>query len=135
MSSHKFLRIIFISTLDKGARLFFIAALLATTAIAITDVTPAYAASLTVNTEADELNSNGNCSLREAITNANLDATVYSDCQPTGGYGADVIVLPTGTYTLTISGAGEDANATGDLDILDADGLTIQSDTTTAPFP
>ena len=31
--------------------------------------------------------------------------------------GPDVINLPAGTYTLTIGGTGEDAAATGDLDI------------------
>src|SRR5205085_1538603 len=38
--------------------------------------------------------------------------------------GADTILLPAGTFTLTRAGAGEDAAATGDLDITDA--LTIQ---------
>ncbi len=45
------------------------------------------------------------CSLREAIIAANALA------------GADTITLPAGIYTLTIPGAGEDAAATGDLDI------------------
>jgi CSLREA domain-containing protein len=51
------------------------------------------------------------CSLREAIDNANACA------------GAQTINLPAGGYILTLSGAGEDANATGDLDITDE--LTI----------
>src|SRR6202035_4352614 len=34
-----------------------------------------------------------------------------------GACGADVIVLGAGTYTLTRAGAGEDAAATGDLDV------------------
>jgi hypothetical protein len=45
------------------------------------------------------------CSLRGAITKANALA------------GADTITLPAGTYTLTLAGAGEDANASGDLDL------------------
>ena len=45
------------------------------------------------------------CSLREAIGAANTLA------------GADIINLPAGIYTLSIAGVGEDANATGDLDI------------------
>ena len=53
----------------------------------------------------------GDCSLREAITAANTSL------------GADTIDLSAGTYTLSISGNGEDGNLTGDLDILDA--LTI----------
>jgi CSLREA domain-containing protein len=45
------------------------------------------------------------CSLREAITNANA-------CT-----GWQTITIPEGTYALTIAGADEDAAATGDLDI------------------
>ena len=46
------------------------------------------------------------CSLRGAISKANSDtANAYS------------IYLPAGTYTLALSGAKEDGNATGDLDI------------------
>ena len=51
------------------------------------------------------------CSLRAAVQEAN--ALV----------GADIIVLPAGTYPLTLSGPGEDAAATGDLDI--SEDLTI----------
>lgn len=47
------------------------------------------------------------CSLREAIRAANATP------------GPDVVVLPAGTFTLGIAGAGEDAAATGDLDITD----------------
>jgi predicted outer membrane repeat protein len=54
----------------------------------------------------------GKRSLREAITAANNLA------------GADVIVLPAGVYKIALSGAGEDANATGDFDI--AGSVTIQ---------
>ena len=75
---------------------------------------PAHAATIAVNTTDDELNADGDCSLREAIQAANTDAAV--DACPAGS-GADTIVVPTGTYTLSIPGAGEDANATGDLDI------------------
>ena len=53
----------------------------------------------------------GNCTLRAAIMEANALA------------GADTITLPTGTYTISIAGAGEDIAETGDLDI--ADDLTI----------
>jgi CSLREA domain-containing protein len=74
------------------------------------------AATITVNTSTDEINTDGDCSLREAIQAANTDAAVDA-CTP--GIGADTVVLPPGTYTLSIAGAGEDANATGDLDITD----------------
>ncbi len=80
----------------------------------------AQAATITVNTTFDELNADGDCSLREAIQAANTDAAV-DNC--TAGSGADTITVPAGTYTLSIAGVGEDLNATGDLDI--TDDLTI----------
>ena len=67
-----------------------------------------------VDTTTDELNSNGNCSLREAIRAANLDMAI--DACPAGN-GADMIVLPAGTYGLSIAGEGENDTLTGDLDI------------------
>ena len=78
---------------------------------------------IAVNTTADELDGfpgNGHCSLREAIINANNDDGGQADCP--AGSGADSITLPDGTYTLT-GAAGEDFNASGDLDI--RDDLTI----------
>jgi len=67
---------------------------------------------------ADSLETDSSCSLREAITNINAGADTYSDCTATGTYAVnDTINLPTGTYTTAITGAGEDSNATGDLDI------------------
>ena len=56
--------------------------------------------------------SNGLCSLRAAIMEAN------STIAP------DLIILPAAAYALTLSGAGEDLSATGDLDIKNT--LTIQ---------
>jgi CSLREA domain-containing protein len=77
---------------------------------------------ITVTTVVDELNNNGNCALREAIRAANLNVSV--DACPAGSSSAtDTIDLPPGTYTLSIAGSGEDAAATGDLDI--TDNLTI----------
>lgn len=52
------------------------------------------------------------CSLRAAVQTANA--------RP----GTDTIVLPSGTYALTLAGHGEDAAASGDLDVRDA--LIIQ---------
>jgi CSLREA domain-containing protein len=74
----------------------------------------AQAAAITVNTTADELNTNGNCSLREAIQAANTDTAVDA-C--TAGSGTDVITVPAGTYPLTIAGTDEGNNQDGDLDI------------------
>jgi CSLREA domain-containing protein len=77
---------------------------------------PAGAATFTVNTTADAVDATpgdgacasagGSCSLRAAVMEANTLP------------GPDTIVLPAGRYTLTLAGAGEDAAATGDLDVL-----------------
>src|SRR5947207_834427 len=52
------------------------------------------------------------CTLRAAIDSANATA------------GDDIITLPAGTFKLTLTGAGENANATGDLDVTES--VTIQ---------
>lgn len=77
-------------------------------------VRPVYAASLVVTTTADELNNDGDCSLREAIRAANTDKAV--DKCPAGA-GADTVKIPSGTYTLTRAGAKEDGGEMGDIDI------------------
>ena len=92
-------------------RLILLAAALIGTAVLAPTV---HASIITVNTTEDELNDDGDCSLREAIIAANTD-TAVSGCQ--AGNGFDVIDLPAGTYTLSLSGSGEDEAATGDLDI------------------
>lgn len=75
---------------------------------------------LLVTTVDDELNSDGDCSLREAIVAANRDSVV-DNCH--ADKNTRTIFLPTGTYLLSIEGAHEDAAASGDLDI--SDDLTI----------
>ncbi len=74
------------------------------------------AATIAVNSTVDAVDANpadgicqtaaGQCTLRAAIQTANASLAV-----------ADTITLPAGTYTLTIAGTGENAAATGDLDI------------------
>ncbi len=79
----------------------------------------AEAATITVNTTSDVIADDGVCSLREAITAANTDTSsggTAGECA--AGSGDDTITLPLGTYTLAISGSGEDNNANGDLDVL-----------------
>jgi CSLREA domain-containing protein len=81
-----------------GWTTFVLLASLAIGAWLFSSVQPARGAGpIVVTTTADELNSNGNCSLREAIQAANTDAPV--DACPAGS-GADLIVLPPGIYTL-----------------------------------
>ena len=86
-----------------------------------------HAANIEVDTFIDELDGlpgNGSCSLREAIANSNNNDQGQGDCADCrGGDGPDVITLPAGTYILSLAGADENGNETGDLDITGA--LTI----------
>jgi CSLREA domain-containing protein len=90
---------------------------------ALVGTTPAHAngTTITVNTTADVIGDDGLCSLREAVIAANLDTA--SGTQPgecPAGSGADTIIVPSGTYILTLANPGgvpEDSALSGDLDI------------------
>jgi CSLREA domain-containing protein len=72
-----------------------------------------------VTTDQDEFDTSGSgsgCSLREAIQSANTNSA-FGGCSTGSGSIPDTIELPSTTYYLTLAGSGEDANATGDLDI------------------
>ena len=78
---------------------------------------PAHAAgTINVNTTVDEYGAGASCSLREAIRTAN-DGANFGGCTLSGTQ-PFTINLAAGTYQLTIAGANNDTNATGDLDIL-----------------
>jgi CSLREA domain-containing protein len=66
---------------------------------------------IVVTTTADDFGGGIGCSLREAIQTVNTGIN-FGGCSGSGG----IITLPAGTYTLT-GAAGEDDNASGDLDI------------------
>lgn len=75
-----------------------------------------------VTTIEDELNADGDCSLREAIVAANTNLPV-DGCpagSPSTGPNPDIVTLGAHAYVLTIEGRTEDAGATGDLDITDS---------------
>lgn len=81
------------------------------------------ATTITVTTTADEFNLSGlgtGCSLREAIHSAN--AAPISGCATAISLPV-TISIPAGIYSLTLTGVGDDAGATGDLDVLE--GLAI----------
>ncbi len=61
---------------------------------------PAFAATINVDANADDLPNTGNCTLREAIAAAGSDSP--QDTCPAGSLGADVINLPADTYTLLL---------------------------------
>src|SRR5260370_25256138 len=89
--------------------LFVASCLAAGNASFATDFTP---------TTFSDSNTPGSGSLRDAISQANTSST------------DDRILLSAGTYSLTLAGAGEDNNQTGDLDIARPFGsqtLTIQA--------
>jgi CSLREA domain-containing protein len=72
--------------------------------ITLGGVQSVHAAGIVVNSTADNTTVNGQCTLREAITNANNDAAIHSDC--TSGSGDDVITFNLSgcpcTITLTL---------------------------------
>ena len=74
----------------------------------------AFSATITVTIVDDTTAADGQCSLREAITAANTDAP-FNGCP--AGNGVDEILLAAAEYRFELEGAGEDANASGDLDI------------------
>ncbi len=85
-------------------------------ALALSSLSPAQALVFNVDSEVDFIDLKpgdgqcrtefDTCTLRAAVQEANASA------------GADEIVLPAGTYTLNLGGAGEDLAAEGDLDIV-----------------
>ncbi|HKX13528.1 MAG TPA: right-handed parallel beta-helix repeat-containing protein [bacterium] len=75
----------------------------------------AQAASVTVNTEADVIDT-AECTLREAIVSVNQNS-VIGGCAATGTGDIDTVELPAGDYVLSIIGL-DDNNAAGDLDVL-----------------
>jgi CSLREA domain-containing protein len=80
------------------------------------------AATINVTTATDTIATDGQCSLREAVIAANTD-TAANGCP--AGAGPDTIVLPAGTYRLTLTGAERTPSAAvNDLDV--TDGLTIR---------
>lgn len=90
----------------------------------------AFAATLVVNSTANTtVDSDGNCTLREAVLNANGNTdTTAGDCLPGSDVDVDVIQIPAGTYLLTAA-----LNLTDDVTLqgvgaaqtkLDAQGLS-----------
>ena len=80
------------------------------------------AVTISVTTTQDELNTDGDCSLREAIETVNL-ASQVDNCVIVGS-GDFVINIPAGSYFLTRGTNNEEANQGGDFDILAS--VTIQ---------
>ena len=87
--------------------------------VALSGASPAQAATITVDSLADNTTVDGDCTLREAIGNANDDATTHPDCAP--GAGPDVIDFSVaGTILL-----GAQLDITETLEIDGSGGITI----------
>jgi len=112
----------------KGTRNAAGAALVIVLALAVARAEGATINVTTTNDENSSSPANLVCALREAVIAANNNVAVGA-C-PAGSPGLDTIVVPAGTYTLTIAGTGEDASETGDLDLKDT--VTIQGAGTSA---
>ncbi len=81
---------------------------------------PSQAATLRPNVTTDGFNVDGQCTLRDAVESVNV-GTYSGGCADfsEGTLGeSDSIYLQVGTYVLSLDGPEEDANQTGDLDIL-----------------
>jgi CSLREA domain-containing protein len=93
-------------------------------------LTPAVAgaATITPSTNTDENGGGADCSLREAIEAAGINAD-FGGCttgaEVIGAYGADTIQLAGGPFNITQVGNGDPPNLTGDLDV-GAGSLTIR---------
>jgi CSLREA domain-containing protein len=82
-------------------------------------VPSASAETIDVTADDDAYAVDGKCSLREAITSANLDAAPFAgpgECA--NGVGGDTITVPAVHITLSQMGIKEDLNTVGDLDVL-----------------
>ena len=83
-----------------------------------------------VDTTTDEYNG-PDCSLRDAIQTINLGSN-HGGCTRVNNLTAyDKVLLPSGTYMLTINGTNEDFDVTGDLDIRKS--MTISETGVTSP--
>ncbi|MCQ4166912.1 CSLREA domain-containing protein [Tahibacter harae] len=81
---------------------------------------PGWTATLQVTTTSDSVANDGACSLREAITAANNQAAsgaAAGECGAGVPAPYDEILLPAGSFRLERTGAADDTNANGDLDV------------------
>ncbi|MBL0343690.1 choice-of-anchor Q domain-containing protein [Candidatus Villigracilis affinis] len=85
--------------------IFTLFALLASLLGSAVFATPAYAAGIVVNSNADTIADDGTCTLREAITNANGDSQLYATSgECASGVGTDTITFAA-NHTITLDGS------------------------------
>jgi CSLREA domain-containing protein len=83
----------------------------------------ASAATIKVTTTTDELNADGDCSLREAVQSANTNTGV-DECAKGQGSKRDTIKLKAEDYD-TLTSTDEDSNANGDFDVTGGGPVTV----------
>jgi hypothetical protein len=113
-----------------GMPLRLAVAALLVVAVAVAVAAPsARAATITPTVTTDDRTVNGNCTLREAVLAASGNGAV-DQCAAGDAAAPDEILLTQPLYNLTLSGANEDSNLTGDLDVFlgVASPLTITGD-------
>jgi CSLREA domain-containing protein len=117
-------------TLVLRSALVAVLTLAAAGSAALASARPAGAATISgLSTFEDDFTDNNDCSLREAIQIANQNSAAAEDeCTVDGQFGNDTVELQAGTYVLSLSGSGENDNATGDLDITTGVGASLTID-------
>ena len=111
--------------LSQRLQAIFIIALVVGLALSAWTATLGRAATeIRVTSFEDKINTDGFCTLREAVIAANKNIASGGgpgECPAGSSTSADMIVLPPGTYTLTRTDNGkEDSSSTGDLDITES---------------
>ena len=83
---------------------------------------------IVVTTTADDLTTNGDCTLREAILAADTDAAVDA-CA--AGNGSDTVIAPAGTYTLALGELAVSSNVSlvgvGGATVIDGGGVALNA--------
>src|SRR3954454_24944727 len=90
--------------------------LLASLTALLTAPSVVHATTMKVNTLDDEIATDNDCSLREAVEAARLNEKV-SGCRKGQQKKRDTIVLKAEDYNLSFVTTNEDSNANGDLDV------------------
>lgn len=103
---------------DSNQRITHRSRLLPAFALSAAMATPTMSAEIFVDTTADDLAVNNNCTLREAVLASNLDVAVDQCAAGDPAPMFDMIHLPAGHYVLTLGSSGDAEAGSGDLDVV-----------------
>src|SRR5438094_4578830 len=113
----------------QGINAATIAVVLLAVLLSLAAVSAVQAATFTVNSTIDAVDAspgNGKCATSTALRGVCTLRAAIMEANALAG-GPHTIVLPAGTYELTLLGAGENNAATGDLDIKRSVNVTAQN--------